>query len=207
MKKITALLLAVLMICAFAACGQTAAGPDVIQMKAICELATKECYFHNVAKCPAEKGFLGIETKSELWIEYDGTVKLGIDASLVSIEVNDTQVTITISKAKVLSCKTDLSKAIYIWDKGLFNPTGGGEDEVSALAAAESALKAAAESNTMLLNEAQTRAQILLEEYVENIGDVTGINYTVRWVYLDADGDPAGAADETPTEQTEDPAA
>ena len=59
----------------------------------------------------------------------------------------------------------------------------------------------------MLLNEAQTRAQILLEEYVENIGDVTGINYTVRWVYLDADGDPAGAADETLTEQTEEPAA
>lgn len=200
MKKITALLLAVVMICTFAACGQqTAVGPDVIQMKAICELATKECTFHNVAKCPAEKGFLGIETKGELWIEYDGTVTLGIDASLVSIEVNDTQVTITIPKAKVLSYKTDLSNAVYIVDKGLFTPSG--EDGTDALAQAKSALEAAAASNTMLLNEAQTRAQILLEEYVENIGDVTGKDYTVQWVYLDSNGTPAAP------EQAEEPAA
>ena len=56
MKRIIALCLAAVMTAICAACGQQAAaepanmGPQVSQMKAICELAVMECYYHKVAK-------------------------------------------------------------------------------------------------------------------------------------------------------------
>ncbi len=43
----------------------------------------------------------------KFWIEYGGIVKLGIDVSLVKIDIQDINVTITLPQAKVLSCKVD----------------------------------------------------------------------------------------------------
>ncbi|MBQ5390445.1 MAG: DUF4230 domain-containing protein, partial [Clostridia bacterium] len=72
MKKIVVLFLAVSMMVTCVACGQQAKEepinmePKVSQMKAICELAVMECYYHNVAKYfeeDAVKGILGIGNK------------------------------------------------------------------------------------------------------------------------------------------------
>ena len=54
MKKVVAVLLAILLSLSVAACGgkeQELANmePEVSQMKAICELAVMDCYYHNVA--------------------------------------------------------------------------------------------------------------------------------------------------------------
>ena len=65
MKKVVAVLLAILLSLSVAACGgkeQELANmePEVSQMKAICELAVMDCYYHNVAKFEEEdaEGFL-----------------------------------------------------------------------------------------------------------------------------------------------------
>lgn len=64
------------------------------EMRAICELSTMDCYYHNVAKYfekDAQRGFWGIGKKDKhFWVEYSGVVRMGIDASLVNIEVEDT---------------------------------------------------------------------------------------------------------------------
>ena len=106
MKRITVLVLSVALLVLCTACGTrvkeepAAMEPKVSQMKAICELAVMDCYYHNVAKYyekEAEKGFLGIGKKDKhFWIEYSGIVRLGVDVSLVSVEVAGTQVTITL---------------------------------------------------------------------------------------------------------------
>ena len=125
MKKMIALLLALAALLGCTACGQKEEAPtvepDVAEMRAICELSTMDCYYHNVAKYfekDAQKGFLGIGKKDKrFWIEYSGVVQMGIDASLVKIEVEDMRVTITIPEAKVLKCTVDsesLSQNSYI---------------------------------------------------------------------------------------------
>ena len=56
--------------------------PQEVQIKNICQLATMEVYFHNVAKAvkPADTGILGFnQVDRRFWVEYSGTATVGID--------------------------------------------------------------------------------------------------------------------------------
>lgn len=41
-----------------------------------------------------------------------------------------------------------------------------------------------AEEDTALLANAQQKTKILLEEYINNIGEAVGKNYSIEWKYL-----------------------
>ena len=193
MKKLACLLACAVLAGSFAACGgsaeQITMEPETSQMKAICELAVMDCYYHNVAKFKEEDaaGILFWQKDKHFWIEYSGVVSLGIDASQVALEVDDTLVTITSPEAKVLRCQVDsneLSEDSYIVAKDSARISA--EDEVAAFAQAQADLEETAASDTALLSSAQQRAQDLLEEYVQNIGEAVGKDYTIQWVYLDS---------------------
>ena len=193
MKKLACLLACAVLAGSFAACGgsaeQITMEPETSQMKAICELAVMDCYYHNVAKFKEEDaaGILFWQKDKHFWIEYSGVVSLGIDASQVALEVDDTLVTITIPEAQVLRCQVDsneLSEDSYIVAKDSARISA--EDEVAAFAQAQADLEETAASDTALLSSAQQRAQDLLEEYVQNIGEAVGKDYTIQWVYLDS---------------------
>lgn len=202
MKKLACLLACAVLAGSFAACGgsaeQITMEPETSQMKAICELAVMDCYYHNVAKFKDEDaaGIFFWQKDKHFWIEYSGVVSLGIDASQVALEVDDTLVTITIPEAKVLRCQVDsneLSEDSYIVAKDSARISA--EDEVAAFAQAQADLEETAASDTALLSSAQQRAQDLLEEYVQNIGEAVGKDYTIQWVYLDS-------ADSAPQSET-----
>lgn len=203
MKKITTLLLVFVTILGCTACGQKEEAPtvepDVAEMRAICELSTMDCYYHNVAKYfekDAQKGFLGIGKKDKrFWIEYSGIVRLGIDASLVKVRVEDTLVTITIPEAKVLKCTVNsdsLSQDSYIVDTDSAKIEAA--DEVLAFAEAQRQLEETAAKDKTLLANAQQRAESLLKEYINNIGEAVGKEYKIDWIYVDASGNPLGTA-------------
>lgn len=186
MKKCTLLLLGTALLIALTACG-TPMEPKTSQMKAICELAVMDCYYHNVAKFKEEdaEGVLWWQKDKQFWIEYSGTVTLGIDASLLAVEVKDTEVTITIPEATVLRCTVDstsLSEDSFIVTKD--SARIAAEDEVAAFAAAQTYLEESASRDTALLASAQQRAQGLLEDYITNIGKAVGKEYSVKWEYL-----------------------
>ncbi len=215
MKKILALFLAVALLLSCVACSKReeeniiSMEPKISQMKAICELAVMECYYHNVAKYfeeDAYKGFLGIGKKDKhFWIEYSGIVKLGIDVSLVSVTIDETQVTITLPEAKVLGCKVDaasLSKDSFIVDRNSADITA--DDEIKAFSEAQRHLEETATADKALLANAQQRAQALLEDYILNIGNAVGKQYTIKWVYLDTNGSHIhSATDEEAPEATD----
>lgn len=203
MKKMIVLLLALAAILGCTACGQKEEAPmvepDVTEMRAICKLSVMDCYYHNVAKYfeeDAQKGFLGIGKKDKrFWIEYSGIVRMGIDASLVKVEVEDTQVTITIPEAKVLECTVDsdsLSQDSYIVDKNSAKVEAA--DEVLAFDEAQRQLKETAAKDKTLLTNAQQRAKSLLKEYINNIGEAVGKEYKIDWIYVDASGNSLGTA-------------
>ena len=196
MKKCISFLLALILSLSLASCGTGEPDvpemePEVSQMKAICELAVMDCYYHNVAKFKEEdaEGFLFWQKDKQFWIEYSGVVTLGVDVSQVTVDVKDTQVTITLPAAKVLNCKVDsssLTEDSFIVADG--SASINAEDEVAAFDAAQTKLQETAASDTVLLANAQQRAQSLLEDYVTNVGNVVGKKYTIQWIYLDEEG-------------------
>ena len=193
MKKIISILLVFMLAFSCMACAKTTEPkqeivPQASQMKAICELATMKCYYHNVAKYIREDaaGILWWKKDRRFWIEYDGIVTMGIDASLVDIEVDNDTVTITIPPAKVLGFEVDettLNEDSYIVDTKSAKVKA--EHQTEAFKQAQDHMKEEAEKDTLLLANAQQRAQKLLEDYVNNIGNCVGKTYNIKWIYLD----------------------
>ncbi len=199
MKKLSVLMLmAVMMICS--SCGKKeeeskkTPKPEIAQVKSICELATMDCYYHNVAKYYEEDadGILLWKKDKHFWIEYEGVVTLGIEASLVTIEVDyENVVTITMPMAEVLNCKVDettFSEDSFIIADDSADITA--EDQTQAFKIAQYNMRTTAENDTALLASAQERAQKLLTDYVNNMGDAFGVEYDIKWVYLDEWGNP-----------------
>ena len=173
-------------------------------MQSICELPVMECYYHNVAKYQQEdaEGWWLWKKDKRFWIEYSGIVKMGIDAALVDIQVEGTQITITLPEAKVLGCKVDsasLTKESYIVDRNSAKIQA--EDETFAFEQTQIKLEEAASSNKALLKETQQRAKTLLEDYIKNIGAAVGNQYSVTWIYTDENGIPLDKLDSDKTEE------
>lgn len=195
-KTILFFLAGVLMLCT-ASCGNSSTAsvhlePKTSQMKAICELAVMDCYYHNVAKFEEEnaEGILWWQKDKHFWIEYSGVVTLGIDVSQVEVEVTETQVTITMPPAEVQRCRVDsssLTEESFIVADG--SASIDAEDEVAAFDAAQTALEDTASQDSVLLANAQQRAQSLLEDYIKNVGNMVGKEYSIQWIYLDESGE------------------
>ncbi len=192
MKRIIAVIsMCVMMMCSLSACGLKQKDTSVekviniTQMKAICELATLECYYHNVAKVSKEKDVLWWDTKAELWIEYSGIVKVGVDISDLDLEVDGDVVNITMPKATVLSCEVDetkLNKDSYIMIReGLGAEKITADDQTLAFQTAQDSMREAAEADEELISQAQQRAEDLLESYINNVGEILGKKYTINW--------------------------
>jgi len=189
-KKISMTLLIIGISSTFMSCStpkQASVEPQLFQMKSIAELATMDVYFHNVAKFN-EKDATGIllwKKDKNFWIEYSGIVEIGIDASLLDVEVVEENVTIQIPEAKVLGSKVDdatLSKDSFIVDNKSADISA--EDEIQAFKEAQENMVLEASQDQNLLASAQENARKLLEEYILNIGEEVGQNYSIEWIYL-----------------------
>ena len=206
MKKLMCILISAVLTLSLAACSDTEPAPvdmepQTSQMKAICELAVMDCYYHNVAKYELKdaEGFLWWTKDKNFWIEYSGVVTLGVDVSRVTVEVDGTKVTISIPAAEVLSCTVDsssLTKDSYIVAKD--SAAIEAEDEIAAFSVAQADLEATASQDTALLASAQQQAQQLLEDYITNIGKATGKSYSIEWIYLDENNVPVGSEQTDP---------
>ena len=206
MKKLMCILISAVLTLSLAACSDTEPAPvdmepKTSQMKAICELAVMDCYYHNVAKYELKDAeeFLWWTKDKNFWIEYSGVVTLGVDVSRVTVEVDGTKVTISIPAAEVLSCTVDsssLTEDSYIVAKD--SAAIEAEDEIAAFSVAQADLEATASQDTALLASAQQQAQQLLEDYITNIGKATGKSYSIEWIYLDENNVPVGSAQTDP---------
>lgn len=161
--------------------------PNPAQMKSIFELATMKCYYHNVAKYSEDDatGAWWWKKDRQFWIEYAGIVTVGIDTSLVDIKVSEDEVTITLPPAKVLGCKVDentLTPDSFIVASGSAKVEA--EHQMEAFKEAQARMKEEASNDSVLLANAQQRAQKLLEDYVNNIGACVGKQYRINWIYL-----------------------
>lgn len=191
MKKIfisTILILSIFCMCGCEKKQQVEKKPDLTQIRSICNLATLEAYYHNVAKYEkeADSGITHLfEKDREMWIEYTGVAKIGIDMSKVTMKVEGETIKIFIPKAKLLNIDIgEINKDSYIysddgWNKNEFTP----EEETKAINKAQNEMKKNVENNSQLLLSAQTRAQKLIEKYIKQLGDLSGTSYKIEWEF------------------------
>lgn len=99
----------VLVLSVLGGCSKNAqAQPDFSKIRKVAELATLDCYYHNVVMLEHDAyGFLsslGNIGYKRTWYEYSGIVKIGLDVSHVAISQPDAHnvVVITIPPTKVL---------------------------------------------------------------------------------------------------------
>ena len=200
MKKLVSTFLAVIFsLTMFTGCGSSeqdsekvVAEPDIEQVKSICNLATVECYYHNVAKSTkiAESGLTHIGEKDrDFWIQYTGIAKLGIDMSKVKMEIKGNKITVTLPKAKVMGLTIDkdsLNKEDYITSEDGFNSNEiTADDQTAAIDAAQNEMKVTVQSNSTLLENARDRAKRLIENYIQQLENASGKEYKINWDYLD----------------------
>ena len=160
---------------------------DFSAISSVCELATLKCYYHNVAKTEHDaSGIFGKILKTgykKIWIEYDGIVEYGIDINKVTVSEpdKDNVVKITIPEAQVLSANIDEdSISTPLTDKGFLTSIST-EEKVETLNKTQSDMKGKAEKDNEMLIRAKERAKTLLEEYIKNVGESIGEDYTVEW--------------------------
>ena len=162
---------------------------EISEMREIAELATVDCYFHNVAKSDRElnpEWYEFWEKKNmRFWVEYEGIVTIGIDVSKLRVEVSDDNVvTITLPEAVVLDAivnENSLTGDSFYFDPKAKKPSP--EEQTEAFRQAQNEMKETAEKNQALLANARANAKELLKNYVKSIGDAVGVEYTIVWKY------------------------
>lgn len=168
-------------------CGSQKQKPDFSSIKSVCELSTLKCYYHNVATY--EKNAHGLlkvfgSRYKKIWIEYSGIVNLGIDINKVDISEPDTNnvITIKIPDAEVQSTSLDKSTLSEpLTDKGVFTKITT-EEKTEALSSAQQNMKETAQKDTSLLAQAKEHAKLILQGYINNLGEEFNEEYTIKWV-------------------------
>lgn len=199
-RKITKtwMLLVVTVVLCLMGCGKETQTADFSGVTSVCELATLKCYYHNVAKAETEAS--GIFAKwlktgyKKIWTEYSGIIEYGIDISQVTVSEPDKNgvVTVTMPDAQVLNVDVDEdSLGTPLTDTGFLTSITT-EEKTTTLAGAQEAMEQQAKENTEMLAQAKARAKTLIEEYIKNVGESIGEEYTVEW----KDADPGMAESE-----------
>ena len=168
-------------------CGKETQTADFSGVTSVCELATLKCYYHNVAKAETEAS--GIFAKwlktgyKKIWTEYSGIIEYGIDISQVTVSEPDKNgvVTVTMPDAQVLNVDVDEdSLGTPLTDTGFLTSVTT-DEKTTTLAGAQEAMEQQAKENTEVLSQAKARAKTLIEEYIKNVGESIGEEYTVEW--------------------------
>lgn len=168
-------------------CGKETQTADFSGVTSVRELATLKCYYHNVAKAETEAS--GIFAKwlktgyKKIWTEYSGIIEYGIDISQVTVSEPDKNgvVTVTMPDAQVLNVDVDEdSLGTPLTDTGFLTSVTT-EEKTTTLAGAQEAMEQQAKENTEMLSQAKARAKTLIEEYIKNVGESIGEEYTVEW--------------------------
>lgn len=195
MKKISVYIILTISILLLSGCGKTnheLTAEKVKKLELTGNLITYQAYYHNVIeynKSP-HSGILNfLEKERRLFVEYNGTIKIGISLSKVKIKVDGNKINIFIPKAKVIGepniDKTDFDAKKFIESKdGLIikNPITA-DDSTSAFDKAQKELKEAAMNDEELLSQAQKRAKILIEEKINQLNDSNKSDLNISWEY------------------------
>jgi len=154
-------------------------------------LITHNAYYHNVVEYEKKAG-TGIthlfEKNRKMFIEYTGTIKLGIDLTKVKVDVKGNEINVLIPKATIIGepnvDKDDFEAKNFIESKEGINKNPITVDDASdAFDKAQKNMKENASKDNELLSLAQKRAKVILEENIKEFSKLNDNEYTINWEY------------------------
>lgn len=184
MKRLILVAMLISCILVLSACNQENKFVKLEDMRSVCELATLDCYYNNVAKIQKEKETI-FQVDRTMWIEYEGQVTIGIDVNEIDITVKGNVVSIKIPPAKVLSIDLKVNESSYVASEDgwwLGSNKISVEDQQAAIVEGQKKIQAEINNNTSLFNKAEARARELLENYIIKFSETTGQQYTIEWI-------------------------
>lgn len=164
---------------------------NIQKMELTGNLVTYKAYYHNVVEYDKKAGS-GIthlfEKDRKLFIEYTGTIKLGIDLSKVKIDVKGNTINVLLPKAIIIGepnvDKDDFKEENFIESKDGINKNKiTAEDASNAFNEAQKNMKLAASNDNELLSLAQKRAKIIIEENIRQLSNLNEKKYNINWEY------------------------
>lgn len=181
MRKVL-LFLCIFFMMAFCSCSKSESALTLNDMKKIGELSTLNVYCYNVAK-DKEKAGSFLQKERDIWIEYEGSVKYGIDFDKIKTEISGNVVKITLPEPKVTFADVNEGTVqCYISNDGwLIKNEVSFETQSKMLTKAQSDMKEKSESNEKYLNLAIERAKPIIENYVDKFGELAGVEYEIKW--------------------------
>lgn len=164
---------------------------NIKKIKLTGDLVTYQAYFHNIIELEKEagSGLLHLfEKDRKLFAEYTGTIKLGIAMSEVKIDVTGSEISVSIPKVKIIGepnvDEEDFKAENFIESKQSINKNPiTGNDTSDAFNKAQKNMKEYASSDDNLLNIAQKRAKVLIEENIKQFIGLSEGKYTIVWEY------------------------
>lgn len=169
--------------------------PQEIQVRNICQLATLQVYFNNVAKAvkPADSGILGfLQQDRRFWVEYSGSARIGIDMSKVTMTVTDNVITVKMPHAKLLG-DIEVDSTSYNVDSVVVETEDvlRRKNDITAADVTKAineanlyTTKSILDNNSLMLN-AELRAKDLIEKYISRLSKYSGVNYTINFEYIE----------------------
>lgn len=162
--------------------------PSLDQIKNICELATLKCSYQNIAKSIKKPG-TGLshlfEKERAFWIEYQGTVEISFDISRIKMETNGTEIKITLPEPKLVTNvipESLIEDSFIIAPDQLFQKNSiTVQDQKEAVIRAQEEMIEQIREHTTLIRSAEKQAQELIENYIQQIGKLTSVEYRITW--------------------------
>ena len=194
MKKIIIVMTLIITALCLTGCGKgniKDLSENIKKMELTGNLVTYKAYYHNVVEYEKEKGS-GIthlfEKDRKMFIEYTGTIKLGINLTDVKIDVNDDEINVFVPMAKVIGepnvDKNNFKEENFIESKeGLNKNKITADDSAEVFNKAQKSIKENASKDKELLSLAQKRARVILEESINEFSQIDEKKYTINWEY------------------------
>ncbi len=166
--------------------------PEESQIQYICNLATMECYYHNVARGTVAAG-TGVphwgEEDTVFWVEYDATVTLGIDASRISMDMRDGIIYIYMPPVTILGGvdidPDSISDPVYPPHRAFTNDVDiSSEDVYAAMSNAEEIISNQIMGDPVLLNSAHEQAVNIIQGYIDQLEELSGVHYEVHFTTI-----------------------
>lgn len=103
------------------------------------------------------------------------------------MEINGEHISITIPRAKLLylSDYTIIENSYVSSDDGINKNPITAENQTAAIAAADAQIEQLFANDETMLMRAQDRAKVLIENYINHLGELSGIEYQINWIYED----------------------
>ena len=166
--------------------------PEVAQVQYICQIAAVQCYYHNVATATKKPG-TGLshfgEEDTPFWFEYSATATFGIEAGSITMNIEGDQIYVHLPHATILDgditvIPDSISEPVCrpnAWYRNDVEITA--VDVTNAMSTANEKIYDQIVNDPYIITIADTQAQSLIKNYIDQIISLSGMEYNVNFVY------------------------